>query len=314
MFKDSGEGFFMNKPYYLDDNGAFVIEDYSHAKLFADFFPGVSGLYGIPMWAFYVNRGQAVSSFGIESKDKAILEFQPANKAYRLSSTQGFRTFLKISDGKNQKFYEPFANSLVSAYKVRQRMLITSHDLTIEEINTTLGLKVTVNYFTMPQEPFAGLVRRVTIENTGRKKLDIQCVDGLPAINPYGLKDWLSKNMGRTVEAWMTVHNIKNKAPFYQLKVEVADTPQVTPIKEGNFYFAFDSGSRKLLDMIVEAACVFGHASDFLVPENFLQQTNFSVPAPSGNRQSHTVGHECLPFYSCRGQETWFYGHRRLCP
>jgi hypothetical protein len=268
----------MNKPYYLDDNGAFVIEDYQHAKLFADFFPGVSGLYGIPMWAFYVNRGQAVSSFGIESKDKAILEFQPANKAYRLTSTAGFRTFLNITDGKDRKYYEPFANSLASAYKIRQRMLITAHDLTIEEINTTLGLTVTVNYFTMPQEPFAGLVRRVTIENKGSKKLDVQCVDGLPVINPYGLKDWLSKNMSRTVEAWMTVHNLKNKAPFYQLKVEVADTPQVTPINEGNFYFAFDSHSRKQLDMIVEAACVFGHASDFLVPENFLRQTHFSAP------------------------------------
>ena len=267
----------MNKPYYLDDNGAFVIEDFQHAKLFADFFPGVSGLYGIPMWAFYVNRGQAVSSFGIESKDKAILEFQPANKAYRLSSITGFRTFLNVKDGKSQKFYEPFANNLASAYKTHQRMLITSHDLTIEEINTTLGLKVTVNYFTMPQEPFAGLVRRVTVENTGHKKLDIQCVDGLPVINPYGLKDWLGKHMSRTVEAWMTVDNLENKAPFYRLKVEVADTPQVTPITEGNFYFAFDSDSRKLLDMIVEASCVFGHASDFLVPENFLQQKDFSV-------------------------------------
>src|SRR5450631_3737993 len=107
----------MNKPYYLDNNGAFVIDDYNQAKLFADFFPGVSGLYGIPMWAFYVNRGQGLSSFGIESKDKAILEFQPANKAYRLASMQGFRTFLKITDGKKQKFYEPFANSLVSPYK-----------------------------------------------------------------------------------------------------------------------------------------------------------------------------------------------------
>ena len=269
----------MNKPYYLDDSGAFVIEDYQHAKLFADFFPGVSGLYGIPMWAFYVNRGQAVSSFGIESKDKAILEFQPANKAYRLSSIQGFRTFLKITDGNNQKFYEPFANSIGSTYKVRQRMLITAYDLTIEEINTTLGLKVTVNYFTMPQEPFAGLVRRVTVENIGRKALDIQCVDGLPAINPYGLKDWLGKHMSRTVEAWMTVDNMKNNAPFYRLKVEVADTPQVTPISEGNFYFAFDSDSRKLQDMIVEASCVFGHSSDFLVPENFLKQENFTAHA-----------------------------------
>ena len=98
------------------------------------------------------------------------------------------------------------------------------------------------------------------------------------SIYPYGLKDWLSKNMSRTVEAWMTVHNIKNKAPFYQLKVEVADTPQVTPISEGNFYFAFESGSGKLLDMIVEAACIFGHASDFLVPENFLQPEISQTP------------------------------------
>jgi len=269
----------MNKTYYLDNNGAFVIEDYQHAKLFADFFPGVSGLYGIPMWAFYVNRGQAVSSFGIESKDKSILEFLPANKAYRSSSVTGFRTFLKIGEGKQQKFYEPFSNSLSSAYKTRQRMMITAHDLTIEEINSTLGLKVSVNYFTMPQEPFAGLVRRVTVENNGRKKLDIQCVDGLPAINPYGLKDWLGKHMSRTVEAWMTVDNMKNKAPFYRLKVEVADTPQVTPITEGNFYFAFDADSFKLLDMIVEAACVFGHSSDFLVPERFLQQERFLTPS-----------------------------------
>jgi hypothetical protein len=266
----------MTKPYYLDDNGAFVIEDYQHARLFSDFFPGVSGLYGIPMWAFYVNRGQAVSSFGIESKDKAILEFYPANKAYRLTSLSGFRTFLKIN---KSAFYEPFSNSLVSPYKVRQRMLITSHDLTIEETNATLGLKVSINYFTMPQEPFAGLVRRVRIENTGRRKLDIQCVDGLPAINPYGLKDWLSKNMSRTVEAWMTVHNLKNKAPYYQLKVEVADTPQVTPIKEGNFYFAFDAQNSRLLDVIAEPSIIFGQASDFLVPENFLRQKDFAVPA-----------------------------------
>ena len=112
-------------------------------------------------------------------------------------------------------------------------------------------------------------------------------MDGLPAINPYGLKDWLGKHMSRTVEAWMTVHHLKEKAPFYQLKVEVADTPQVTPITEGNFYFAFsaeggsafgrDSGRAKLLDIIVDPTIVFGHASDFLVPERFLQQDHFIV-------------------------------------
>lgn len=270
----------------LDQQGAFKIDNYQQAKAFANFFPGVAGLYGIPMWAFYVNRGQAISSFGIESKDKAILEFQPANKAYRYTSVQGFRTFLNITQGGAVKFYEPFANPLASPYKVKQEMVITSHDLTISETNSTLGLKTTVNYFTMPEEPFAALVRRVRIENISKKDITVSCVDGLPMINPYGLKDWLSKNMSRTVEAWMSVLNVSKKAPFYQLKVEVADTPQVTHIDEGNFYFAYDASSGKLLDPVIEAAAVFGNALDFVVPERFAGNKQFRVPAvqQSSNR------------------------------
>ncbi|HLD88565.1 MAG TPA: hypothetical protein VI955_04540, partial [Candidatus Omnitrophota bacterium] len=231
--------------YHLDPDGSFVINDYDHAKAFSNFFPGIAGLYGIPMWAFYVNRGQGITSFGVESKDKAILEFQPADRAYRLTSIQGFRTFIKAS-GSKQNFYEPFSNSSVSPFKVSRRMIITSHDLTIEEVNVSLGLKVTVNYFTMPEENYAALVRRVTIANTSRKPLSLSMIDGLPAINPYGLKDSLSKGMSRTAEAWAAVRNVGRQVPFYQLKVQVADTPQVTHIKEGNFYFAFDG--RGLLD------------------------------------------------------------------
>lgn len=262
-----------------------MMDNYRQVKAFSNFFPGVAGLYGTPMWAFYVNRGQAISSFGIESKDKAILEFQPANKAYRLASTQGFRTFLKISDGKAQKFYEPFCS--------KPCMAITSHDLTIAEADAASGVKVTVNYFTMPEEPYAALVRRVTIENISRKDLSVECIDGLPVINPYGLKDWMAKNMSRTVEAWAAVHNVGRKAPFYQLKVEVADTPQVKHIDEGNFYFAFDEGSGKLLNPVVEAACVFGQATDFLVPEAFYGTKSFVLPAKqqTSNRTACAMAH-----------------------
>ena len=234
-------------PYRLNENGSFEITDFSQERVFANFFPGVSGLYGIPMWAFYINRGQGISSFGIESKDKSILEFQPANRAYRLTSIQGFRTFLKVGSSKGKRFYEPFANPASNTYKVSRRMIIQSHDLTVEEINATLGLKTTVNYFTLPEAPYAALVRRVTFENISRKDLSVECIDGLPAFNPYGLKDWLGKHISRTVEAWVAVHNIAKKAPFYQLKVEVADTPQVTHIQEGNFYFAFDHKTKKSL-------------------------------------------------------------------
>ncbi|MDD5574349.1 MAG: hypothetical protein PHH75_04145, partial [Candidatus Omnitrophica bacterium] len=99
----------MTVSYRFQKTGDFIIEDYNRAKPWSSFFPGIAGLYGIPMWVFYVNRGQCIASAGIRSKDEAMLEFLPANKAYQLTPTQGFRTFVKLRRGKACSFYEPFS-------------------------------------------------------------------------------------------------------------------------------------------------------------------------------------------------------------
>ncbi|MDZ4183325.1 MAG: hypothetical protein U1B83_10670, partial [Candidatus Cloacimonadaceae bacterium] len=96
--------------YQLLENGEFVIDDYNSAKLFSSFFPGIAGKQGIPMWTFYVNRGQCVCSMGIDGKHHPIMEFLPANWAYNLVSTQGFRTFIKLPEHPSVTFYEPFQN------------------------------------------------------------------------------------------------------------------------------------------------------------------------------------------------------------
>ena len=266
--------------YFLNPEGSFVIENYNQASPFSNFFPGIAGVWGTPMWVFWVNRGQCISSFGIESKDKSILEFQPANKAYRLTSVQGFRTFLKIRNGSKVSFYEPFQNHGLKHFKTKQTLSITSHDLTLQEQNFTLGLNVQVNYFTLPEESTPALIRQVTIENVSRKKYAIELLDGLPSIIPYGMTDWLLKNMSRTVEAWGKVRNLKHQAPFYHLKVVVSDRPAVSHITEGNFYFAFEKGGRSssLLPPIVEAAAIFGNCQDFIYPEKFFTPKPFAVP------------------------------------
>ncbi len=267
--------------YVLQDDGSFVIRDYHQTKPFSNFFPGIAGVWGTPMWVFTANRGQGIASFGIESKDKAILEFQPANKAYQLTATHGFRTFLKVEKKGKNFFYEPFRSPEIQAYKVAQRMIISSHDLTIEEVNTTLGLKVAVNYFTIPEEPFAGLVRRVKVESISKARVAVQMIDGLPAIIPFGQNDWVMKNMCRTIEAWYKVRNLNKHAPYFQLDVESADTPQTKHIKEGNFYFSFDPAARpgSLLDPVVEPSLVFGQASDLIFPARFIAEKDFCLPS-----------------------------------
>ena len=119
--------------YKLEQGGAFVINNYNFTRPWSSFFPGIAGLFGIPIWAFYVNRGQCIASVGIHSKDEAIMEFLPANKAYQLTPSQGFRTFIKLRDNKKSIFYEPFSpREGALSRSTKNKMVIRAFDLKLE--------------------------------------------------------------------------------------------------------------------------------------------------------------------------------------
>src|SRR5258708_36416858 len=142
---------------------AFVIKSYNQARPFSSFLPGIAGSFGKPMWVFYTNRGQCIASFGVRNKDSSTLEFNPATKAYQDTPFLGFRTFLRVREGRSTVFYEPFR---MNADPVcRQTLRIRPHEIELEETHSRLGLGVTVVAFTIPNEPLPLLVRDVTIHN-----------------------------------------------------------------------------------------------------------------------------------------------------
>ena len=181
--------------YQMAANGDFVIDNYNEAAPFASFLPGIAGVWGVPLWTFYANRGQCLASFGVLDKDGAIMEFQPANKAYRLTALHGFRTFIKV-DG---KYWEPFAEGSA----IPARMMITAHDLRLEQRNSSLGLSVGVEYFTLPKEGIPALVRVVRISNDSRKMKSIEVLDGMPCILPCGVDNGVLKTMSNVIQAWL---------------------------------------------------------------------------------------------------------------
>ncbi|MFC1514756.1 cellobiose phosphorylase [Candidatus Omnitrophota bacterium] len=250
--------------YTLDKQGAFVIEDYNRSKSFASFLPAIAGTFGIPLWCFYVNRGQAIASFGIRDKNHSILEFLPANKSYGAVFEKGFRTFLK-ADG---RLYEPFA--LNNDTSVKQTMRLTSASFELEEENKKLGLRVRVRYFTLPSQAFPALLRRVEIENTLNKSRTFEIVDGLSYIVPYGARDLFLKDLSRTLEAWMD-SSVKANIAFYRLRVAPQDVAHTEYIKGANFYFScsFSGGKANFLRPIADPSCVFGDDVGLSFPHAF---------------------------------------------
>ena len=181
----------------FDDSNRYVIQDYTNKRPFSSFLPGIAGENGIPLWSFYVNRGQAITSFGVADKNHPIVEFQPANKAYQTTAFTGFRTFIKLQqENDHQIFYEPFAPW---SSNVTRSMHIGMNELEIKEVNSTYELQTNVQYFTLPGECFAGLIRIITLKNTGEESISVEILDGLPAVLPFVVYNIQLKEFGRTI-------------------------------------------------------------------------------------------------------------------
>ncbi|MFX1283552.1 MAG: cellobiose phosphorylase [Promethearchaeota archaeon] len=277
--------------YYYDDRNRFIIEDYNNTKPFASFLPGIAGKMGIPMWVFYVNRGQCISSFGVRDKNSPIMEFFPANKAYMFVPYTGFRTFVKIKKETIYSFYEPFALNDENKERI-QCMKIKSDNFEIEELSQNHGLLFNIEYFTLANEDFAGLVRIVRIKNISSSDIDFELLDGLPIVIPYGASEFSLKSMNYTLESWMRVENLDNRVPFYKMAQLPGDKPSVEEIDSGNFYLAFLQKDNEsiLLEPLVDSHIIFGHNRSFHKPDSFIKT---SIKQLYNKKQIHTNKTPC---------------------
>ena len=251
---------------YIDENGFYVINDYDKKTPFSSFLSAVSGVEGIPMWTFYVNRGQALSSVGIGDKNNSIMEFFPANEAYKRVYTNGFRTFVKFKD-KNNLVYEPFYIS--TSEDISRKIKIKNNELLLEEENTDLGIKTIVSYFSVPKENFAALARKVEIINISDSKMNIEVIDGVTTVLPYGTDYYGLKNMSNTLSSYMESVVSDNNVATYKIRSSTADTTQIESINNEYVYIAFDNDCNKL-DLIVESDKIFGHDTTLNNPVKFL--------------------------------------------
>ncbi len=255
----------------LTRNGDFQIENYQNKQTFSSFLSGIAGRLGVPIWAFYVNRGQGIASFGVGNKDSSIMEFNPANKSYQLVSIKGFRTFVKILDseqGQRGSLYEPFTKT---DQDIKSKMIITPFSLKIVEVNQIEQLRVEIEYFILPNEDFGALVRRMKIANLSAGTREIEVLDGMPELLPAGITNQASKMVSQTISAWCRVDNLDKKVPFYRLKITPEDRAEVKEIKRGHFYLAFNE--EKILNPLVDRQIVFGQDTGFKTPAGFIRQS-----------------------------------------
>lgn len=250
----------------------FQLPQYGRQAPFASFLPGIAGVKGIPLWCYYVNRGQGVVSFGTSDKDQAIMEFLPAHRAYASVEQTGFRTFLR-RDG---CFAELFRREEACD------MSIGMNTLQIEETDPENGLRAEVCYFVLPEERLGALVRRVRITNTGTQSCRMEVLDGMPELVPYGVDDAALKQMVQTIKASMQVEDVAARRPYYRVRASQKDTAQVSEVAGGNFALGFAEDGA-LLPFVADIRAVFSYDTALKRPLVFWEQGCAGVLAQEQN-------------------------------
>ena len=274
-------------------SGRFIFHDFDATAPVSSFLPGVAGVFGKPVWAFYVNRGQGIASFGVASKDFPLLEFNSANKAYQLTPYIGFRTFIQGSRGGSSSEHhreeggtsfviEPFSPSntkgaMNALYEPERKMFVGTNEMEIDEIDTEHGVQTSVTYFVLPEENFAALVRKTTITNIGTDALTFSALDGLAQLEPTGGRlNWGLKNIGRTLEGWMGVYHADDThtLPFYRMSTEPGDSASVVVEKAGHYCIAFVEGvNDSLLPIVYDTNKIFGFSTTLQEPTALTKTT-----------------------------------------
>lgn len=283
--------------------GSFELKNYGKASTFSSFLPGIAGIKGVPIWSFYVNRGQGIVSFGVDNKDHAIMDFCPAHQSYQNVKRTGFRTFI-IKDGKyTEAFHDENKEHTMRIYK---------NTLEIEETDKENGIETRVTYFILPEEPVGALVRKVTITNTADAESNMEILDGMPAVIPYGVGQFGMKSMTQTAKAWMQVEDSETGVGYYRVRASMEDTTEVSDIAGGNFAVSVDETGERL-KLLVDPESIFAYDCGFETPVRFVEGGLGAVEVETQNisnllpcaffvKRAHLKAGESCTLYELIGQ------------
>ena len=218
------------------------------------------------------------------------MEFRPAHTAWQDVQTKGFRTFLK---------YHGHVSELFVNARDKQ-MLLGANSLMLQCRETDAPVRAQVQYFILPNACVGALARALTIENTGNGVLDLEVLDGLPAIVPYGIGDWHLKCMTQTARAWMETVGGETGVPRYRVRASLEDSARVEPITGFAFGFScVEEGKR--LPVLWDPEAVFGQDTSFAHPHGFARMDLpelISAHQRPIRKLAERFGCGCLPLVS----------------
>jgi len=172
----------------------YQIENYDHMK---DFF--ISVVSDSDHWMFISTRGGLTA--GRINAENALFPYYTDDKISDGSPFTGSRTIILVTIGDKTSLWEPFSEQYQGIYSTTRNLYknVYGDKLIYEEINHDLGL--TFRYAWRTSDRF-GFVKTSTLINSGESAAQVEIVDGIENLIPYGVETDVQCSLSCLVDAY----------------------------------------------------------------------------------------------------------------
>ncbi|NQT24111.1 hypothetical protein HQ585_02025 [candidate division KSB1 bacterium] len=135
-------------------------------------------------WMFISSNGGLTA--GRKNPDNALFPYYTDDRIHDAQDQTGSKTIVLLSNQDQTCLWEPFSNRYQGVYSLQRNLFknIPGNKLIFEEVNTDLGLTFRTAW--MNSERF-GFVKRSTLLNHNDQTVQINIVDGIQNILPFGI-------------------------------------------------------------------------------------------------------------------------------
>ena len=169
----------------------------SNVQFMPDFFMTI--VSNSDHWMYLSSNGSL--SAGRKNRDNALFPYYTVDKIHDYKGKTGSKTICLVQKEGKIALWEPFSDESKRVYNIERNLYksIYGNKIIFEEINQ--DLEVRFSYGWHNSDKF-GWIKKSTIENLGDKKVNLDLIDGIRNILPYGADSVFQNEFSNLLDAY----------------------------------------------------------------------------------------------------------------
>ena len=196
-------------------------------------------------WMFISSNGGLTA--GRKNAEYALFPYYTDDKITEAAEITGSKSIFSITTGEARMVWEPFSERNKGKYNISRNLYksVYGNKILFEEINHDLELKF--QYQWNSSDTF-GFVRKSSLENLSNKKIQVNLLDGVQNVLPYGVGSDLQNRQSNLVDAYKRSELIKNSGiGIYALSAIIVDKAEPSEALKANIAWSAGLPSPKYL-------------------------------------------------------------------